>query len=128
MKAYLTTEAACIMPLIIGVCTFVIYAMLYHYDRCLLEQDVILALIKEEEPAFCGSAVLEGVCFAEENTLTGRKIRACGQLKVPFAELFGGKMEEMWKVETEWKINRIDPTEWIRLYRKVLEESENASD
>jgi len=45
MKGYFTVEAALVFPLAIGIYLFLIYGMLYQYDRCLLEQDIgIMAL------------------------------------------------------------------------------------
>ena len=39
-NAYFTVEAALVLPVVIGAILFVIYMMLFQYDRCLLEQDI----------------------------------------------------------------------------------------
>ena len=39
-NAYFTVEAALVLPLVTGAILFVIYTMLFQYDRCLLEQDI----------------------------------------------------------------------------------------
>ena len=44
--AYLTVEAALILPMVLGVIILVIYLLFFQYDRCLMEQNVgKLALI-----------------------------------------------------------------------------------
>lgn len=39
-NAYFTVEAALVLPIVIAALLFVIYMMLFQYDRCLLEQDM----------------------------------------------------------------------------------------
>lgn len=40
MKGYFTVETSLILPMVLAVQVFLIYAMLRQYDRCLLEQDM----------------------------------------------------------------------------------------
>ena len=39
VSAYMTVEAALIIPIVMGSILFVVYMMLFQYNRCLLEQD-----------------------------------------------------------------------------------------
>ncbi len=39
-NAYLTVEAALVLPAVFGVILFVVYMLLFQYDRCLMEQDL----------------------------------------------------------------------------------------
>ena len=38
-NAYMTVEAALVIPVVMGCILFVIYMLIFQYDRCLLEQD-----------------------------------------------------------------------------------------
>lgn len=40
VNAYFTVEAALIIPLVISGILFVVYLLLFQYDRCLMEQDL----------------------------------------------------------------------------------------
>lgn len=46
VSAYLSVEAALVMPVVLGVYLFLIAALLVQYDRCLLEQDMASMLVK----------------------------------------------------------------------------------
>ena len=39
-NAYLTVEAALVFPMVLGAVLFVVYMLLFQYDRCLFEQDL----------------------------------------------------------------------------------------
>lgn len=39
-NAYLTVEAALVFPIVISVILFIVYMLIFQYDRCLLEQDL----------------------------------------------------------------------------------------
>ena len=39
-EGYLTLEAALILPMLIAAILFVIYMLVFQYNRCLLEQDL----------------------------------------------------------------------------------------
>ena len=39
-NAYMTVEAALLFPFLTGAILFVVYMLLFQYDRCLLEQDM----------------------------------------------------------------------------------------
>ena len=39
-NAYFTVEAALVVPVVMGTMLFVIYMLLFQYNRCLMEQDI----------------------------------------------------------------------------------------
>ena len=133
MRGYMTVEAACIMPIVLYVQIFLLYLMFYQYDRCLLEQDTVLAAVKGEERlagrekerylAFRGSAaeVKKGVGTV--------KAKMEGEVILPFsqiAEWLGGRNMKMKAAFEKWEV---DPVFWIRLYQKTEKEgAENAED
>ena len=42
----MTLEASLIMPLVLYVCIFIIYAGFYQYDRCIMQQDIYRAALR----------------------------------------------------------------------------------
>jgi hypothetical protein len=45
-KAYFTVEAAMIMPLVLSVYVFILYALAFLYNRALFEQDIFLLTLR----------------------------------------------------------------------------------
>lgn len=141
MKAYFTVEAACILPLVFGVYVFLIYGMFYQYDRCLLDQDVALMVLKEQwadeqKTTVTGAQTQEleqYLAFGlEENALTIEKgtVRgwARGTVDIPFNELKAWTKQENWELEASFTSVNVKPTEWIRLTRKIMEGIGNVTD
>ena len=128
MKAYFTVEAACILPMILGVFAFVIYAMLFQYDRCLLEQDAFLLLLGRRVEEHCDYPAMELDYFELKEGNGSVYVNVGGNLKVPFQNVIGNDRERSWRVELSSQYPEIDPTKWIRLCKEVLEETENAAD
>lgn len=134
MKAYFTVEAACILPIVFGVYVFLIYGMFYQYDRCLLEQDVALQVLKEQWGTEQTTGELEQyLAFGlEENVLKkgdGKvEAYASGTVAVPFKELMAWTDNDNWRMEATFSSVDVDHAEWIRLRRKIMEGIENVTD
>lgn len=133
MKAYFTVEAACILPIVFGVYVFLIYGMFYQYDRCLLEQDVALQVLKEQWGTEQTIGELEQyLAFRlEDNVLkkgNGKvEAYASGTVAVPFKELMTWTDNENWRMEATFSSANVDYAEWIRLRRKIMEDIENVT-
>ena len=134
MKAYFTVEAACVLPLVFGVYIFLIYGMFYQYDRCLLEQDVALQVLKEqwEEPQQTGELeqylafeLIENVVKTEKNVVAAQ---ARGNMIVPFPRISLWTKSEKWSMEASFLSRKGRPAEWIRLSHKIMEGIENVTD
>ena len=123
MRAYFTVEAACILPIIFGVYVFIIYAMLYQYDRCLLEQDVALLVLKTDweenrSAALSGEQINESEAYLvlelEENVLKEEwgeiSAWAKGKVNIPF---YGD-----WGMKVSYTCGQIRPVDWIRMKQK----------
>lgn len=134
MKAYFTVEAACVLPIVLGVYVFLIYGMFYQYDRCLLEQDVALQVLKEQWNAEQQTGELEQyLAFRlEDNVMKigNGKVHAyaLGTVTVPFKELTAWTENDNWKLEASFTSVDVDPAEWIRQRQKIMEGIENVTD
>lgn len=136
-EAYFTVEAAIVMPIALSVILFILYAMFFQYDRCLLEQDMgALALrgaamqvddkevlareIKEQANRIDYGKYLMWECGEINLRLEGNKlcISREGQLKYPFSS-FGIGGERHWKAETRYENVKINPTSFVRTCRKL---------
>ena len=134
MKAYFTVEAACVLPIVLGVYVFLIYGMFYQYDRCLLEQDVAQQVLNEQWNIDQKSGELEQyLAFRlEDNVLkieNGKvSAHAEGTVAAPFKELMEWTNGGSWKVKASFTSVDVSPTEWIRLNRKIMEGIEDVTD
>lgn len=134
MKAYFTVEAACVLPIVLGVYVFLIYGMFYQYDRCLLEQDVAQQVLNEQWNVEQKAGELEQyLAFGlEDNVLKieNGKVYAYagGTVAAPFKELMEWTNSGSWKVEASFTSLDVSPAEWIRLSRKIMEGIENVTD
>lgn len=135
--AYFTVEAAMVLPIVLSVILFILYAMFFQYDRCLLEQDMgALALrgaamqiddkealageIKEQANQMDCGKYLMWECGEINLRLEGNQLCVSreGQLKYPFSG-FGIGGERLWRAETEYENYRINPTSFVRTCRKL---------
>ena len=132
MKAYFTVEAACILPMMLGVYVFLIYGMFYRYDRCLLEQDAAL-MVMEESETLAGRSANRYLAFKWDErkvsqgfgTMTAAN---AGRVVVPFVNMKKWADEQGWELEATFKKWEIDPTSWIRLYENIKKGIEDASE
>ena len=46
VRGYFTVEASLVLPMVIGTILFVIYAQLYLYDRCLMDQETAMLSVQ----------------------------------------------------------------------------------
>ncbi len=140
MKAFFTVEAACILPVVLGVYVFLIYGMFYQYDRCLLEQDVALLVLEEEWSAAAGTedAISSQHGTEEYPAFTWRGdglVKEQGQIKawaeglvnMPLGGLGMRTGNGRWELEVSFSCTEVRPAEWIRLSKKIMEEVENVA-
>ena len=134
MKAYFTVEAMCVLPIMFGVYVFLIYGMFYQYDRCLLEQDVAFQAIKEqwEEPQQKQETQQYLVSELEKNTLKKEKGNvsawANANILIPFGEIRMWTKNEKWELEASFTSLEVDPVEWVRSSRQIMEGIKNVTD
>ena len=125
MKAYFTVEAACVLPIVLGVYVFLIYGMFYQYDRCLLEQDVAQQVLNEQWNIEQKSGELEQyLAFRLEDNVLKIEIGkvsayAKGTVAAPFKEFMEWTNGGSWKVNASFTSVDVCPTDWIRLSRKI---------
>ncbi len=141
MKAYFTVEAACIIPAVLGIYVFLIYIMFYQYDRCVLEQDVALLVLKEQWSFDDGTEAEVGQLQAlnrypafslQDDELIKEKgkirARAKGIVNMPFYSMIPGVHEKRWQLEATFSCPEMHAVEWIRLSRKIMEGIGNVGD
>lgn len=126
MKAYFTVEAACVLPIVLGVYLFLIYGMFYQYDRCLLEQDTALMAVEYESFPQGRDAQRYLAWQQEEMDIRigeGKvQVQSAGSVVVPFAGLEKWIHENNIRISTVYTKREISPTDWIRIFRKLMEE------
>ena len=133
IKGYFTVEAACIMPLMLGIYVFLIFAMFYRYDRCLLEQDTGLMAIRESVQLGAGRTPDRYPAFQWQERAVKKgaesvTAQTTGIVSMPFARLVNLTGNGDWELAAAFTKWDTDPVGWIRLYRRIKGGAENAAD
>lgn len=136
--AYLTVEAALILPMVLGVIILVIYLLFFQYDRCLMEQNVgKLALrgctvqLKDKEEIV--ARIIAQSRQSDERflawklgniavTIKGNRVyvERDGELEFPFKRFVFWQADSAWQSQISYECRRIEPVEFIRNCRKVI--------
>lgn len=139
-NAYMTVEAALLFPFVMGTILFVIYMLLFQYDRCLLEQDMgALALwgslaqapdmetLEEKVQGRVADVYREKYMMwrfsALDASLDKNKFSAkgAGAVFFPFGGLnfWGGG--NVWGAQAAYGYSRLAPVTFIRTCHKIRE-------
>lgn len=132
----MTVEAGFVIPWVIFLFVFLIYAGFYLYDKCVLFQDAYMlcfrgSIQKEEDGAFTyinahmkeqfggkyfGTGGVQGDVRKE-----GQEVIVSGtcSVKVPVSHFLTMTGKDGWQIQTEAKARVMNPTKIIRRCRKV---------
>lgn len=135
-NAYLTVEAALILPLFMGTLIFIIYMWLFQYNRCLMEQDLGAAvlwgstveaedaktlerMIKERMTGiYRDKYVLWNFTRLEGELKKNRfMVKGAAQLKFSFSGWNFWSNGNVWGAGAEYECRRFSPVTFIRLCR-----------
>lgn len=136
-NAYFTVEAALVFPVVISVLLFVVYMLLFQYDRCLLEQDLggiamygsiledtdtgaleqkaarrISELYREKYAAWRITAL--DASFGQNKF----SVQGSGQLTFPMPGWNLWSHENVWGTTADYSYSRLSPVTFIRLCHK----------
>ena len=138
-NAYFTVEAAMVLPVVIFAIVLLIYLAFYQYNRCVMEQDMGWLALKGCIEGEADKEILIGILDNYSNTLNENKfmmwkmsdveiklerenveVTRNGELHFPFSG-FGGndKVGNYWTTTAVYKNQRINPVDYIRIYRKI---------
>jgi hypothetical protein len=139
-NGYFTVEAALILPIVLWVFLFLIYQMLFQYDRCLLEQntgmvalrgsvmpqeqtDLLTTLQKEYESINQNKYVMfrqeEPHFTVNGDTLT---VETGGYFSASLPPIiYPQTTASLWRAEVTFKNNRINPVLFIRSCQKAID-------
>lgn len=116
MKGYMTVEASFVLPVVLGMMMFVMSLLIFVYDRCVLEQEVMSYLVGneyEEEGTvdwYLNKYVWMDVETSEKRAgSTGKSLRVRGVYNGPFFP----------DAEIERRTWSFSPTFWIRQKNKL---------
>lgn len=141
-NAYFTVEAALVLPVVIGAMLFVIYTMLFQYDRCLLEQDIGAIALWGSLAEASNTAALEQKAqtrmsglyrekyvawrITELNAALDRNrfcVEGAGQLTFPVPGWNFWNGDNVWRTKASYGYSRLSPVTFIRLCHKFQEEA-----
>lgn len=140
-NAYFTVEAALVLPVVIGAILFVIYMMLFQYNRCLLEQDVGAmamggSLVEASETVELEQRAQERMAGLYREKYMAWRItqlkgdldrnRFCvegtGQLTFPVPGWNFWGADNIWEAKASYGYTRLSPVTFIRLCHRFREE------
>lgn len=136
VKGYMTLEAAFIMPWVIFIFVFLIYASFYLYDKCVLFQDSYTLCVrgsvqKEEDGAvkyinanmsrqfgkkYFGTNEVQG--NVEQHGQEVRVYASCS-VQMPFTHFMAMAKAGGWQIQTKAAAAVINPTKVIRRCRMI---------
>ena len=141
-NAYFTVEAALVLPVVIGAILFVIYSLLFQYDRCLLEQDIGAialwgSLLETSDTAKLEQRAQERMAgLYREKYMAWRitqleaaldknrfSVEGAGQLVFPTPGWNFWNGDNVWGTRACYGYSRLSPVTFIRLCRRVQEET-----
>ncbi len=139
MKGYFTVETSLILPIVLAVQVFLIYAMLRQYDRCQLEQDMGILTVYAGAAGNTQEAdrALERknkqrqqqhyLIYEEEEislNADGGYIEAhsAGRVRMPdmgWQQVLSG--ENILSLEAGSRIQKLEPGSFLRVCRQIIE-------
>lgn len=138
-SAYLTIEAALVIPMVLGGIVFILYVGFYLYNLVAMKQTAYIAALRGSQMKQDSSAkikkyveeqvdeLLTGQILAKEDiekevkVSTGTiKVKIYTKLEFLFAKLLFLE-ETNWEIKGEAQVSRADPIEIIRGVRKIDE-------
>ena len=141
-NAYFTVEAALLLPVVIGAMLFVIYTMLFQYDRCLLEQDIGAIALWGSLVEASDTAELEQKAQTRMSELYREKyvawritelnaslnrnrfcMEGAGQLTFPVPGWNFWNADNVWGTKAGYGYSRLSPVTFIRLCHRFQEEA-----
>ena len=135
LHAYLTVEAAIVLPFTLVVCTFIIYMGFYLYDRTLMKQDAYRAALKgsslyqadkqerydqaaDHMEGFSGKYIASTYEYRVwvDNCVN---VRITGTIHMPFKGLAKLVGASDWEIEAAARSKMPDPVFFIRTCRQL---------
>ncbi len=134
----MTVEAALIMPVVLFVMIFVIYCGFAMYDRCVMEEDAVIAVLRGSN--MFRSTAGEIVDHIEEDLIRPEgdevmmlddfkghvtadllkvEVSLEGSVTVPFRNLLDDGGDPFWKIEVSADALRYHPGRFLRLIKVV---------
>lgn len=142
-NAYFTVEAALVVPIVISTMLFVIYMLLFQYNRCLLEQDLGAMMIWGSSAEIQNEKLFEEKMKERMQQMYREKyaaweittlnmslqqnnftVKGDGQLTFPLSGWNFWSRENIWSTGTEYSCRRLSPVSFIRLCRKTFHNRE----
>lgn len=138
LDAYMTVEAALLFPIVMGSILFVVYMMMFQYDRCLLEQDTGAIALWGSLAEAADKAELEYKIQKRMSEIYRDKyvvwkfqaldasldknrftVNSAGQLSFPFTGLNYWGSGNTWSVQVKYGYDRLEPVAFIRICHKA---------
>ncbi len=137
-NGYFTVEAALIFPLALGTVLFVVYMLLFQYDRCLMEQDLgALAMwgsrVEAESAEEFEKLIqkrLDGIYWEKYAVWKTKDLKVKlernqfsvtgeGRLTFPIPGFHFWNEDTVWTAEIDFRFYRMSPTDFVRLCNRA---------
>lgn len=135
-SGYMTVEATLIMPLVLYICVFIIYAGFYQYDRCLMKQDAYRAALRGSSTYRNSNQEVYNAAFETLERIGKEKYAAAsytcdisvnrtvavqmeGSVQMPFRAMSGLVGASRWEIKEKAESKCINPVFFIRTCRQL---------
>lgn len=137
-NGYFTVEAALVFPMALATVLFVVFMLLFQYDRCLMEQDMgALALWGSRVEAADGEELerlvenrLNNIYWSKyamwkmKSLGVSRKnmqfsVSGEGELAFPLPGFNFWSGDSVWEAKADFRFWRISPTDFVRLCNRA---------
>lgn len=140
MKGYFTIEASLVMPVVLGFYVFVIWILLYIYERCIWEENACRMLVRKEyvneyagievsKENICERVLAENKRDEQGKYVIGKNVDTTMYVRGDYCEVTRRiRYSEIGDREREFFVSvlEVDPTKYIRTkYWMNREKDEN---
>lgn len=137
-NAYFTVEAALVFPVALGTVLFIVYMLLFQYDRCLMEQDMGALALWGSRVQAEDSEELRRLIRKRTNEIYMDKyavwkmlaldvklehnrfeVTGKGQLTFPVPGMNFWNSDNVWEAEADYHFWRVSPVDFVRLCNRI---------
>lgn len=137
--AYLTVEAALVLPIVLGFVVSIMYLLFFQYNRCMLEQDMGALALRGNSLWVGDKTTLLGELHNQADKIDYEKyiawqqgmtnirlegnhtyVEGDGNVLFPFYGLGAGDVNPAWHIKVSFQNQRVEPVAFVRNWRKWI--------
>lgn len=137
--AYLTVEAALVLPMVMGFVMLTIYLLFFQYNRCMFEQDIGALTLRgdgawvEDKNGLLEEMQNQAAQIDYEKYIAWQLgkisirlegnytyVEGDGNVLFPFEGFMMGEDDSAWRIKVTFRNQRVEPVAFVRNWRKWM--------